>query len=154
MSDEILMARVVALALAAEAQGNLPVGALLCLDGEVIAEGGNAVLQPHYHPGGHAEIEAIRRVPPALWVRAADMVCYTTLEPCLMCYGTLLLHGVGEIVFGADDPEGGFRFIEAALPPYYHGQRQAPRWRGPLASALCDPLYARTRQRFIELPCG
>ena len=146
--------RAVALALEAEQAGNLPVGALLVLAGEVVAEGRNALLLPAYQPGNHAEIMAIRAVDPALWPRAREMTCYTTLEPCLMCYGTLLLHGVGRIVFGADDPEGGFRFVESALPPYYSGQASAPEWRGPLAAASCDPLYQRARARFVTLPCG
>lgn len=141
-------------ALGAEAEGNLPVGAVIVLDEQVIARGANAVLWPEYHPGRHAEMQALKQVPLELWPRAAEMVCYTTLEPCLMCYGSLLLHGVGRICFGADDPEGGFRWVLPALPPYYQVHRSPPEWRGPLSSEACDPLYQRTRERFINLPCG
>lgn len=144
----------IAAALRAEAQGNLPVGAVLVLDQEIVAVGENALLVPQYQPGAHAEMQALRAVPVELWPRAGEMTCYTSLEPCLMCYGSLLLHGVGQIVFGADDPEGGFRWIENALPPYYQTQRSAPRWCGPLAQEQCQELYERARSRFVELPCG
>lgn len=139
-------------ALSAEAEGNLPVGAVLALDGAVIAAAGNRLLVPHYHPGRHAEVECLSRVEPELWARASEMTCYTTLEPCLMCFGTLLLHGVGRVVFGALDPEGGARFVFGSMPPFYDG-RSTPEWVGPLASELCEPLYHRTRERFIHLPC-
>ncbi len=153
-SDSRYIQRAVELALAAEQAGNLPVGALIVLAGEVIAEGRNALLVPTYQPGNHAEIMALRNVDPSLWPQASAMTCYTTLEPCLMCYGTLLLHGVGQIVFGADDPEGGFRHVLPALPPYYDQQAQPPRWQGPLNPLACDPLYQRARARFVTLPCG
>ena len=52
--------RAVELALAAEATGNIPIGALVVLDGEIIAEGQNTLLVPHYHPGRHGEIGGFR----------------------------------------------------------------------------------------------
>jgi tRNA(adenine34) deaminase len=146
--------RAVRLALEAEAHGNLPIGAVITLGDRVIAEAGNAVLIPGYHPGRHAEIEALGRVPESLWPRAAEMTCYTTLEPCLMCAGTLLLHGVGRVVFGARDSEGGGGFILSHLPDYYAGGAGAPIWVGPLLPEICDPLYERSKKRFDALPCG
>lgn len=145
--------RAVELALAAEAEGNLPIGALIVLRGEIIAEGRNSLLNPQYHPGRHGEIEALKNVPTALWPEAHAMTCYTTLEPCVMCYGTLLLHGVGHIVFGATDPEGGFRTIESALPTFYYNHAR-PQWQGPLYADQCDPLYHRAKQLFDETPVG
>lgn len=145
--------RAVELALAAEATGNIPIGALVVLDGEIIAEGQNTLLVPHYHPGRHGEIEALKNVPHPLWHRASEMTCYTTLEPCVMCYGTLLLHGVGTIIFGATDPEGGFRTIEDALPNFYYNHAR-PRWQGPLMAQVCDPLYERAKRLFDETPVG
>ena len=125
-ADLGFLKRAVALALEAEAAGNLPVGALLVLDGQIIAEGRNGLLVPHYHPGRHAEKQALAAVAPEHWPAARQMTCYTTLEPCLMCYGALLLHGVGRIVFGATDPEGGFRPILAHMPSYYDSQASLP----------------------------
>ena len=142
------------MALEAERAGNLPVGAVVALGGEVVAEGGNSVVVPLYHPGRHAETEALGRVPAELWPRGREMTCYTTLEPCVMCAGALLLHGVGRVVFGSTDAEGGAGMLLASLPPYYAGGRGVPLWVGPALPEVCDPLYARARRRFDALPCG
>ena len=148
--------RAVSLALEAEAKGNLPVGAVITLDDRVIAEAGTSILRPHYYPGGHAETESLRRVPAHLWSRAREMTCYTTLEPCVMCMGAILLHGVGRVVFGANDAEGGAGQVLPHLPAYYtHGGGACvPEWIGPLLPELCDALYVRVKEKFDELPCG
>ena len=154
------MERAVQLALAAEARGNLAIGALITLatDGhsEVIGEGQNAILRPHHDPGRHAEVEAIRSIRHELWPRARAMTCYTTLEPCVMCMGTLLLHGVRRVVFGARDSEGGASHVLAYLPPYYRNGPQQPamEWVGPVLPDRCDELYQRARDRFKHLPCA
>jgi len=150
---KVYLQRAVELALEAEAGGNLPIGALIVLRGEIIAEGSNALLVPDYNPGRHGEIETIKKVAVTHWPNASEMICYTTLEPCVMCYSTLLLHGVGKIVFGATDPEGGFRFIEKSLPPFYKTHAH-PAWEGPLAPELCDPLYTRAKAIFSQTPVG
>jgi tRNA(adenine34) deaminase len=152
--DVGLVRRAVELALEAERGGNLPVGAVITLDGRVIAEAGNAALVPHYHPGRHAETEALGRVPAELWPRGREMTCYTTLEPCVMCAGALLLHGVGRVVFGARDPEGGAGVLLPHLPRYYAGGAGVPLWVGPALPDSCDPLYLRARARFDALACG
>jgi tRNA(adenine34) deaminase len=146
--------RAVNLALEAEKRGNLPIGTVITIDGKTIAEAGNSVLQPHYHPGRHAEMEAIGRVPLDLWPRSREMICYTTLEPCLMCFGALLLHGVGQVVFGARDDEGGAGCILSHLPDYYADGAGVPVWIGPVLPELCDELYRRARVSFDLLPCG
>lgn len=157
MSEELdlnFLRRAVRLALEAEASGNLPVGAVVTLDGRVVAEAGNAVLAPAYHPGRHAETEALRRVPDTLWSRGREMSVYTTLEPCVMCAGALLLHGVGRVVYGACDTLGGAGPLLAHLPPYYADGAGVPQWVGPLLPEVCDPLFRRVLARFDELPCG
>jgi tRNA(adenine34) deaminase len=147
--------RAVQLALEAERLGNLPIGAVLTLDHAVISEAGNALVIPHYHPGRHAEMEALARVDAKLWPRSREMTCYTTLEPCVMCMGALLLHGVGRVVFGTSDPEGGAGRMLSHLPDYYAGGTAGvPLWIGPALPELCDPLYARVKERFDPLPCG
>lgn len=144
--------RCVELALQAEAEGNLPVGAVIAIGEEVISEAGNRLLVPAYDPGGHAEVTAIRRVPSETWARAGEMTCYSTLEPCVMCMGALLLHGVRRVVFGALDEQGGARFVLPHLPPYYEAGTM--RWEGPLLPSECDPLYQRVLAGFEGLPCG
>ncbi|MDY7233051.1 nucleoside deaminase [Hyalangium rubrum] len=151
--DRTYLERAVELALQSERAGNLPVGALLVLDGSIISEGASSVLQPVYDPGAHAEMCALRGVDKALWPRAREMTCYSTLEPCVMCMGALLLHGVGRVVFGATDVEGGAGGLLPHLPPYYAGTN-AMEWVGPLLPEVCDPLYRRTDEAFAKLPCG
>jgi len=146
--------RAVAFALEAEKKGNLPIGTVIVLDGEVIAEAGNAILAPHYHPGRHAEMEALQRVPIDLWPRSRDMICYSTLEPCTMCMGALLLHGVGRVVFGAKDKIGGAGVLIAHLPEYYANGKGVPLWIGPALPEICEALYQRALQRFDQLACG
>ncbi|HEV7859907.1 MAG TPA: nucleoside deaminase [Pyrinomonadaceae bacterium] len=146
--------RAIEIALQAEALGNLPIGALIILDEEIIAEAGSSILFPAYHPGRHAEREALQLVPIKLWRRSREMTCYTTLEPCTMCMGTLLLHGIGRVVFGARDTEGGAGGLLQHLPDYYAGGTGVPEWIGPVMPETCDALYQRVRARFDKLPCG
>ena len=150
--DNKYISRAIRLALDAEKRGNLPVGALITLDGAVIAEGGSSILAPVYHPGRHAEVEALRNVPAELWPRSREMTCYSTLEPCVMCFGALLLHGIGRIVFGAEDREGGATAVLNHLPRYYAGGVGVPEWVGPVAAEMCDELYQRAAERFDRLP--
>jgi tRNA(adenine34) deaminase len=151
--DHTYLQRAVELALQSERGGNLPVGALIVLEGQIIAEGMSTVLHPVYTPGAHAETSAIAAVDKALWPRAGEMTCYSTLEPCVMCMGALLLHGVGRVVFGATDAQGGAGCVLPHLPPYYAG-RKVFDWVGPLMPEVCDPLYRRTDAGFAKLPCG
>jgi tRNA(adenine34) deaminase len=146
--------RAVQLALEAERVGNLPIGAVIALKGEMIAEAGNSILVPFYHPGRHAEMEALARVPAELWPRSREMTCYTTLEPCLMCMGAMVLHGMGRVRFGALDREGGAGEMLSHLPVYYAGGGPVPQLVGPLLPDICDALYERVIARFDDLPCG
>ena len=140
--------RAVELALAAEASGNLPIGAVIALDGRIVGEGGNGIHAPAFHPGRHAEIQALRAVPSESWSRASELTCYTTLEPCLMCYGALVLHGVGRVFFGAHDPLGGAISIVDCLPAYVREKARSIAWIGPALPEVCDPLAARAIERF------
>ena len=146
--------RAVELALEAEARGDVPVGSVITIAGQVVAEGSARVLSEGYQPRRHAEQEALAGVPIELWARANEMTCYTSLEPCLMCFGTLLLCGIGRVVYGATDVLGGARFIFNTMPPYYADGRGVPSWVGPVLPEICDVLYERVDARFRTLPCG
>ena len=150
--DSKFISLAIQLALDSEERGNLPVGAVITLDDNVIAQGGSSILVPAYHPGRHAEMEALRGVPIHLWSRGREMTCYSTLEPCVMCIGALLLHGIGRIVFGARDEQGGAISLLQHLPPYYADGKCVPHCIGPIASKDCDPLYKRTIEKFERLP--
>ena len=119
LADEPFMQRAIDLARLAEREGNLPVGAVIALAGEVVAEGRSALWVPRFDATRHAETEALRAVPPELWHSSQELSLYTTLEPCLMCLGAILLHGVGRVVFGASDSYGGASPALAHLPPFF-----------------------------------
>jgi tRNA(adenine34) deaminase len=101
------MRRALVLARRAEAEGEVPVGAVLVRDGEVIGEGWNRPIASA-DPTAHAEILALREA--ALRVgnyRLPGSTLYVTLEPCVMCAGAIIHARVERLVFGACDPKGG-----------------------------------------------
>jgi tRNA(adenine34) deaminase len=144
--DTTYLRRAIELAREAERCGNLPIGALVCLDGEIIAQGMNSIWQPVLDMTRHAEMEALRSVPAHLWSRAREMTLFTTLEPYLPCTGAILLHQIGRLVFGALDPYGGVGVTVQSLPPYFREQFLLIEWIGPALPAECDPLYTRVRE--------
>jgi tRNA(adenine34) deaminase len=94
---------------AAEAAGEVPVGAILvAADGQtILARGNNQVLRT-FDPTAHAEIVALRAGGLALEnYRLLGVTLYTTLEPCAMCAGAILHARVARLVYGASDPKAG-----------------------------------------------
>src|SRR3989304_9214874 len=138
--------RAIAIARDAEKDGNWPIGCVLVLGDNVIAEGANSTLMPNYHPGRHAEMEALGFVPDNLWHRAKEMTCYTTMEPCTMCFGALLLHRIGRIIFGASDKQGGALYLLPELPKYIRDHIGLPEIVGPVSAEVCEELCVRTFQ--------
>lgn len=113
-SDELQPLReAIRLAESAEEDGNLPIGAVIVLDREIIATGKNSIWQPATALTRHAELEALRAVPSELWARSREMTLYTTLEPCVMCAGAILLHRIGSISDTMTGPNIGARSIIA-----------------------------------------
>lgn len=105
--DELFMGRAIELAAQAELEGEVPVGAVLVKDGEVIAEGWNRSIGSH-DATAHAEVETLRKAGQILEnYRLLDTTLYVTLEPCPMCAGALLHSRVKRIVFGAPDLKSG-----------------------------------------------
>ena len=138
--DGVFLRQAVELAYEARRSGNLPIGAVIVLDGEAVAEGKNAIWVPRVCPGRHAEIEALKAVPSNLWVRAKEMTLYTTLEPCVMCTGAILAHHVGRVVYGSRDERGGATCMLGHLPPAFERLAQAVEWVGPALPQECDKL--------------
>lgn len=92
--------------LAAEA-GEVPVGAVVVKDGELVSWGQNRNLRDH-DPTAHAEIVALRAAGERLGNhRLADCVMVATIEPCAMCAGALVHARVTRLVYGASDPKAG-----------------------------------------------
>jgi len=86
---------------------DVPVGAVIVKDGEVIGAGHNE-REVRHDPTAHAEMLALREASAAVgsW-RVLDAVMYVTLEPCTMCAGAIVLARIPRVVFGADDPKAG-----------------------------------------------
>jgi tRNA(adenine34) deaminase len=105
--DEHWMRHALALARRAEAEGEVPVGAVLVRDGSPIGEGWNRPIGEH-DPSAHAEIMALRAAGKAVGnYRLPDSTLYVTLEPCPMCAGAIVHARVARVVFGASDPRTG-----------------------------------------------
>ncbi len=106
-ADEQWMRRALALARLAEAEGEVPVGAVLVRDGQLLGEGWNRPIGDR-DPTAHAEILALRAAGRAASnYRLPDSTLYVTLEPCLMCAGASVHARVARVVFAAPDPKGG-----------------------------------------------
>ena len=105
MTDEQLMRRALELARRAEEEGEVPIGAVVALNGEIVGEGWNRPIAAS-DPTAHAEIQAMRSAALALKnYRLTGATLYVTLEPCDMCVGAMFHARVARVAFGATDPK-------------------------------------------------
>lgn len=105
--DSYWMRRALALAERARAQGEVPVGAVLVLDDQVIGEGWNRPITRH-DPTAHAEIMALQQGGAVLQnYRLLEATLYVTLEPCVMCAGAMVHSRIRRLVYGASDLKTG-----------------------------------------------
>ncbi|HXX44454.1 MAG TPA: tRNA adenosine(34) deaminase TadA [Candidatus Acidoferrales bacterium] len=92
---------------AAAERGEVPVGAVIVLDGQIIARAGNRTITD-CDPTAHAEIVALREASKAMGnYRLTGASLYVTIEPCTMCAGAMIQARIERVVYGADDPKGG-----------------------------------------------
>lgn len=107
MSDEAFMRMALHAAADAQRAGEVPVGAVLVKDGDVIAIGHNRPITGH-DPTAHAEIAALRAAAQKLGnYRLPGCTLYVTLEPCAMCAGAMMHARLARVVYGASDPKTG-----------------------------------------------
>ncbi len=107
MDDNEFMGLALDLAREAGAAGEVPVGALVVIDGEVVGRGFNRPIGRH-DPTAHAEVMALRDAATRLGnYRLPGSTLFVTLEPCAMCAGAIMHARVGRVVFGARDPKTG-----------------------------------------------
>lgn len=105
--DEDFMREALALAAEGAALGEVPVGAVLVQDGQVIGRGFNCPISRH-DPSAHAEMVAIRDAALAVEnYRLVGSTLYVTLEPCSMCAGLIVHSRVARVVYGATEPKAG-----------------------------------------------
>lgn len=102
-----MMEEALALARQAAQSGEVPVGAIVVRDGQIIGRGANRPLESH-DPTAHAEIIALREAAAALGNdRLTGCELWVTLEPCAMCAGAIAHARIARLYYGADDPKGG-----------------------------------------------
>ena len=116
--DETFMRIALDLAFQAQQRGEVPVGAVVVLDGTVIGEGFNQPISGT-DPTAHAEIVAIRRAAARLGnYRLTGAELYVTIEPCQMCVGAMIHARIARLVYGAAEPRAGA--IESAMRAHDH----------------------------------
>ena len=126
-------------------EGEIPVGAVIARNGEVIARAHNLREQTG-DPTAHAEVLALREAAKALGGRRlCDCTLYVTLEPCPMCAGAMVMACLGQCYFGARDERQGCCESVYALtgdPAFYH--------RVPCVGGLMEDEASRLLKRFFE----
>ncbi len=147
--DNYWMGLALQLAAKAEEQGEVPVGALIVIDDEVIAEGYNNPIMTH-DPTSHAEIDAIRAAGESLKnYRLCGATLYVTLEPCVMCAGAIIHARIDRLVYGANDPKAGAAgSIFDLLPPdhrFNHKLEVTPGVMAEQCSAQLSNFFKRRR---------
>ncbi len=127
-------------------QGEVPIGAVVVLDGAAIASAFNQPIASH-DPSAHAEIVAMREAALAVGnYRLTGAALYVTLEPCLMCAGALVHARIGTLVFGAPEPRTGavVSNLQALDLPHHNHRVQV------VAGVLEDECRALIQQFFAE----
>jgi tRNA(adenine34) deaminase len=150
MDDELWMAKALALAFEAGAADEVPVGAVVVLDGQIIGRGFNQPISRH-DPTAHAEIMALRDAATRVGnYRLPGATLYVTLEPCAMCAGAIMHARIARVVFGARDPKTGVAgsvldlFGEARLN---HHAEIAGGVRAEECGQLLSSFFAARRRR-------
>ncbi len=106
-SDTDWMFLALELAKKAEQQGEVPVGAIVVRDDELLGEGWNQAISTH-DPTAHAEIQAIRNACNQIGnYRLSDTTLYVTLEPCIMCAGAIIHSRIERVVYATKEPKTG-----------------------------------------------
>lgn len=145
--DEFWMRHALALADLAEQQNEIPVGAVLVKDQQIIGEGWNQSIKLH-DPSAHAEMMAIRAAGKAIEnYRLVNCSLYVTLEPCSMCAGLLIHSRIGRLIFGATDLKTGAVGSVYDLLSDERMNHQIEVTGGVLAEACGNKLSAFFKQR-------
>ena len=149
LSDQEAMGRALELAAQAGAEGEVPVGCVVCLEGRIVGEGRNR-RESGKNALYHAELEAINQACETLggW-RLWECTLYVTLEPCPMCAGAIVNARIPRVVYGAPDPKNGCcgSVVNLFLLPLNHRPRLEAGLRQEECAALLSEFFARLRLR-------
>lgn len=155
MTDLDYMRLALDLARQGEALGEVPVGAIVVKDGEIVGRGFNAPISQH-DPSAHAEMQALRNAAQHLGnYRLVGCELFVTLEPCVMCVGAMFHARIARVVYGARDPKTGAAGSVLNLFTTTHLNHHARIEGGVLADecgAVLSDFFARRRaaQRSIS----
>lgn len=136
------MAQAIALARQAEALGEVPVGAIIVSDGEIIGQGWNQPITQH-DPSAHAEIQALRDACRRRGnYRLPDARMYVTIEPCTMCAGAIVHARLDALIYGASEPRAGAisSHLQVLEQPYLNTRVQS---LGGIMAEECAELLTR-----------
>ena len=140
-TDEFYMAKALQLAEQAGAIGEVPVGAILVKDGEIVGEGFNQPISG-CDPTAHAEIVAMRNAAKNLNnYRLNDCDLYVTIEPCTMCVGAMVHGRIRRVLFGALEPRAGALQSQLQLMDQSH-YNHSIEWQGGVLAQQCGDLIS------------
>jgi tRNA(adenine34) deaminase len=140
-TDEFYMAKALQLAEQAGAIGEVPVGAILVKDGEIVGEGFNQPISG-CDPTAHAEIVAMRNAAKNLNnYRLSDCDLYVTIEPCTMCVGAMVHGRIRRVLFGALEPRAGALQSQLQLMDQSH-YNHSIEWQGGVLAQECGDLIS------------
>lgn len=150
MFDDIYwMSEALTLAKQAASEGEVPVGAVVVLDGSIIGRGFNRPISG-CDPSAHAEIEAVRAASKAVNnYRLLNATLYVTLEPCSMCAGAMIHARIGRLVYGASEPKAGVAVSQSAFFEQPWLNHQVSVLGGVMAeecSYILSDFFARRRE--------
>lgn len=150
MTDDDWMQQAIRLAAKAEQQGEVPVGAVLVKDDQVLGEGWNQMISLN-DPSAHAEMQAIRAAAAHMGnYRLPDCTLYVTLEPCSMCAGVMVHSRIKRLVFGATDLKTGAAGSVLNLVQHGGFNHQLEVVSGVLAAKCATQLSAFFQRRRQE----
>ena len=147
---ETHMAQAIIEAQKADAKNEVPVGAVVVLDGEVIGRGFNQPISS-CDPCAHAEVIALRDAAKNIQnYRLADATLYVTIEPCTMCAGAIVHSRVAKLVYGATEPKSGVVESQEVIfeKPYFNHQLEVE--AGVMAEECTGVIQAFFKRRREE----
>ena len=148
-TDEFYMAKALQLAEQAGAIGEVPVGAILVKDGEIVGEGFNQPISG-CDPTAHAEVVAMRNAAKNLNnYRLSDCDLYVTIEPCTMCVGAMVHGRIRRVLFGALEPRAGALQSQLQLMDQSH-YNHSIEWQGGVLAQECGDLISSFFRRKRE----
>jgi tRNA(adenine34) deaminase len=149
--DEKYMRRALELAAQGEQLGEVPVGAVIVCNDEIIGEGFNQPITSH-DPTAHAEVIALRIAAERMQnYRIIDSTIYVTLEPCTMCVGALIHARIARLVFGTAEPKAGAVVSQSQLLDAGYFNHRIEMQRGVLANKCQHQLSDFFRRRREQL---